>query len=186
MSTQNLSNTVHPSIQDVTVLLKTWSYKEDPSGVRLRAFDTEHLTKVLTDIITSENEMKYQAANALMSINSRHGVDILLPLLDNPHTSSEMRHEICGLMSMFGDERAFEPLTRRLLYDPEGNVRAIAAFALGEIGDENVLPNLRWAQEHDQGTDFEGTPIKLLVQEAIDELLQRRSSSSSTISHTID
>lgn len=118
--------------------------------------------------------MKYHAANALISVYPYRGAENLFPLLEDPRTEPEMRHEICGLMSMFGDERAIEPLIRCLGHDPDGNVRAIAAFALGEIGDESVLPSLRWAQEHDQGTDYEGMPMKILAQDAIDEILARK------------
>jgi HEAT repeat protein len=176
-NTQKNTPVSQPDMQQVIVLLSTLGREKDTTLAKLHAFDSNRLTNILTSILLSDNGMRYNAAEALLWLDPQRGIDIVLPLLDDPKADSDIRYHICGLLSMFGDERAVEPLVNRLQQDPDDNVRHIAAFALSKVGDTRALPALRKAQQDDDGTDFEGRPISEAVQKAIDNILARNLSS---------
>jgi HEAT repeat protein len=138
----------------------------------LKALDREAVLRVLGTMLKNPDlELRCDAAEALLRIDSKQTLNLILPLLTD--SNRIVRREVCGLLHDFGDKRALPSLVKLLLTDPEGDVRHIAAYALGEIGDSSVLPALRQAVELDDGADHEGRPIRDMAAEAIDEILAR-------------
>lgn len=97
------------------------------------------------------------ALDVLAKIAPERAEAVALRFLEDP--DGWLRH--AGLY--FLAERGYRdlmPLAARLLAgDLDEYVRSFAAFCLGMIGDESVLPVLRMAVEHDTGANHEGTPI---------------------------
>ena len=145
--------------------------QRDAALLELRAFKTEPLFDILSALLLPDSDKRYSAAEAVLRLDTERGIELVLPLLEDP--DSGVRYEVCGLLSAFGDERAIEPLTRTMMQDADGTIRHVAAFALGKIGDARALPALKWTQEHDLGTDFEGRPISEMAAESIEAIRAR-------------
>jgi HEAT repeat protein len=120
----------------------------------------------------SDVSIRCDAAEALVRIEAQTGVDLVIPLLSD--FDSSVRWHTCGLLHDFGDERAVKPLIKVLLEDSEGDVRLAAAYALEKIGDATALPALQWAQQYDQGADYEGRLVSEVAAEAIRGILARQ------------
>lgn len=147
--------------------------ERDKVVMALKALDRESTIGVLASMLNSPDaELRCDAAEALLRIDSSQTIGLVLPLLTDP--DKVVRWNTCGLMHDFGDKRALQMLAKVLLSDPEGDVRHIAAYALGEIGDISVLPALRRAVEVDDGTDYRGDPVRDVATEAIENILTRR------------
>ena len=173
--------------QQVTQLLKIrssgeYSPKErDLALEQLLQFDKEKTLLVLLSIVANQNypdsEVRYRATEAIASIDPYECPKFLLPFLNDP--DDIIRSEVCGRIYNYGYiyhenfEEAVLPLADILRHDPEVSVRLIAADALGKLGDKRALPALQWAQEHDDGEDFEGRSVKVAVVKAIEEILVR-------------
>lgn len=85
-----------------------------------------------------ESEIRWSATEALVRIG-RPAVNSLISTLRVAGT--EMRRQVVEILGKIGDMREVEPLVAALL-DEDMKVRELAAQALGEIGDENILPVL--------------------------------------------
>ncbi len=139
-------------------------------SLKLLQYDRDSLFEILRDILETEEKMRNVTTRAMMKIDENRALPLILPLLDDPNP--DVRWHICGLLSQCQDDKVFKPLTQRLQdLDPE--VRSIATFALGKIGDESVLPALEWTKQNDEGTDFEGRPVSLLAEHSINEIIDR-------------
>lgn len=77
---------------------------------------------------------------------------------------------ICGILSTYGDERVMEDLVHVLENDPAPDVRMLAAFALGRIGDERAIPVLIKARDNDLGVDFEGRSLSDAATDAFETI----------------
>jgi HEAT repeat protein len=138
----------------------------------LRSLNRDQLLNVLAELLIDPDlEIRDNAVHALMKIDPYHGVDLIIPLLNDPLDS--WRWYVCYALAYHGDERSIIPLTQVLLHDPDSDTRYMAASALENIGDERALPALRHAQQHDQGTDYEGRRIDTIAGEAIQAILNR-------------
>jgi HEAT repeat protein len=136
----------------------------------LQSLDRQWVIGVLTTLLADPDpEMRCDAAEALVRIDPKCALDVILPLLNDPVSS--VRWHICGLLHDFGDERASAHLVKVLLEDPEGDVRLLAAAALGNVGNHTVIPALRQAQQFDDGIDYEGRRVRDMAAEAIDSIL---------------
>jgi HEAT repeat protein len=116
-------------------------------------------------LATADTNLRGDAAEAAVRIDSQRGIGLILPLLHDPDPT--IRWNICGLLHDFGDERAIEPLMHTLRHDPDSQVRLTAAYALEALGDVRALPALRWAQAHDHGIDYEGRTVSESATDAI-------------------
>ena len=138
----------------------------------LKALDRGAVIRELGRLLNSRNlELRCDAAEALLRIDSNQTIDLVLPLLADP--ISTVRWSTCGLLHDFGDQRAIPFLVQVLVNDPEGDVRLMAARALSEIGDRGALPALRQASQLDAGTDYEGRRIRDAATQAIESILSR-------------
>lgn len=129
----------------------------------------EGLTELLVDV---DGNIRCDAAEALVRVDSLTGVDLIVPLLGD--RSPGVRRHICGLLHDFGDQRAVEPLTKVLLNDEDSSVRFFAAYALEGVGDHRALDALHWVEQHDKGTNREGYPVSRMAAEAIESILARK------------
>jgi HEAT repeat protein len=113
-------------------------------------------------------EVRCQASRAILLIDAKEGMELLLPLLDDPDDA--MRWDICGLMHDFGDERAVEGLIERMKNDPDPQIRGTAAYALGGIGSPRAIPALTETLNNDHEVDQLGYTPSFCAKGAIDEI----------------
>jgi HEAT repeat protein len=138
----------------------------------LQALDREAVLRELTGFLNSRDpDLRCDAAEALLRIDSDQTINLALPLLSDP--ISTVRWNTCGLLHDFGDERAIPLLVQVLLNDPEADVRLMAAYALSEIGDQSALSALRQVSQWDDGIDYEGRRVRDAATEAIENVLAR-------------
>jgi HEAT repeat protein len=169
---------IHKSIdaRRVTSLLAEFHSFEPDSREKaiaaLKALDREAVIGELVGLLNSRDlELRCDAAEALLRIDSDQTIDLVLPLLADPE--STVRWATCGLLHDFGDQRAIPLLVPVLLNDPEADVRLMAASALSEIGDHSALPALRQAAQLDDGEDHEGRRVRDAAAEAIGNISAR-------------
>jgi HEAT repeat protein len=176
-----------PLQEQVTRLLKIigsieYSPKErDLALEHLLELNKEKTQLVLLSILSDRNypdpEVRYRAANAMASIDPYSCPKLLLPFLNDP--DYHIRMEVCGRIYNYGYiyhenfDEAILPLTGILRHDAEVSVRLIAAHALRVLGDKRAIPALQWAQEHDDGEDWEGRSVRDAAVEAMEEILGR-------------
>lgn len=131
--------------------------------------DGQAIEPILLDLLQDPNvQIRCDASKAIRVINSDQAVNFLLTLLyDNDST---VRWHTCGLLYDIGDSRAVESLMQLLKSEPDGDVRYVAALALGKIGDKRALPTLQWTVDHDEGVNLQDDPVRLAAQEAIDRI----------------
>jgi HEAT repeat protein len=139
----------------------------------LLGFAGSKVIEVLSKIMLTDPdpEMQGYAARALVEIAPERASKLIVPLLESPEPI--LREDICGLLSKCGDEKAVAPLMEVLQNDRDADVRFLAAFALGKIGDRRAIPALEWARRHDDGMDFDGHPVRNAAEDAINEILAR-------------
>jgi HEAT repeat protein len=155
--------------QVLNLLTEMRSYNSEMSKAALQTLvelDREAVVQVLTQVLNSQDSnLRCQAAETLVKLDPDYGVRQILPYLETP--DSTLRWVICGLLSTHGDKKAVLPLVNVLQNDSEADVRMLAAFALGRIGDQRAISALEWAREHDEGTDYEGRRVSDVAADAI-------------------
>lgn len=83
----------------------------------------------------NDRDVKVQmyAAEALGKIGDKKAVDALIAKL--PGSELIVKRFVLGALGKIKDTRALEPLTKALGEEIDGDVRASAAYGLGELGD---------------------------------------------------
>ncbi len=81
------------------------------------------------------------AAWALGTMHAKRAAALLVRVATSPREAVEVRAEAAEALGYLGNRLAVEPLIG-LLSDPAGDVRANAAFALGNLADPRALPFL--------------------------------------------
>jgi HEAT repeat protein len=138
----------------------------------LEALDRGAVIRELVSLLNRRDlELRCDAAESLLRIDSDQTIDLVLPLLADPE--STVRWATCGLLHDFGDQRAIPLLVPVLLNDPEADVRLMAAYALSEVGDHSALSALRQASQLDDGEDYKGRRVRDAAAEAIVNILAR-------------
>lgn len=141
----------------------------------LGSYDIPYVTDVLTDLLKHPDpRIRASAAEVLYQVNEAEAAERIVALLDD--SDLNVRRHACGLLADCGDERFTPQLVRVLRNDPEGMVRQMAAYALGEHGDLSALPALRHAVEFDNGEDYEGRGVSETAAAAIESILARHGS----------
>ena len=100
----------------------------------------------------SSAEVRCYAARAILLVEKSQGINIVLSLIEDEETI--VRWDICGLMHDFGDEQAIDPLIERMKSDPDPQVRATAAYALGGIGSPLAISALQETARDDHEVDM--------------------------------
>lgn len=142
----------------------------------LRVFDKDALLSTLADIAISDDKTRFKAAKALLIYGGEIGIQHALLLIGKPTTNSSMRYYLCGLLGDLGNSNVTSALIERLQSDIDENVRYIAAFSLGKIGDVSALSALKFAAEHDEGTNFQGDPIAEVAKDSMRTILSSQKS----------
>lgn len=88
----------------------------------------------------SDTKVQLYAAEALGNIGDKRAVSPLIEKLT--YAEPGVKRFILGALGKIGDAQALEPLARALREDPEGDVRASAAYGLGELGDAAAVDPL--------------------------------------------
>ena len=139
----------------------------------IHTYEREPLLFLLDQLLDDEDEnIRTDAAVILAAVDFDQSLARLLGFLRSPDTA--MRWTVCGLLSRHGDERVVKPLIQVLLSDEWADIRMLAAFALGKIGDRRAIEALRYAEQHDQGVDYENRTVRDAASEAISAILQKQ------------
>jgi HEAT repeat protein len=137
----------------------------------MRVIGADKLFPPLTSLINDPNveiDTRCQATRAVLGLDAKHGIELLLPLFNDPDTT--FRWDICGLMHEFGDDRVIEPLIDRMKNDPDPQIRGTAAYALGGIGNPAAIPALLNTFNNDHEFDQLGYSASFCAEQAIDEI----------------
>lgn len=110
-------------------------------------------------------------AELLLRFNAQECLKLVFPLLHDQ--DEKVRYYVTGLLHDFGDERAIEALIPVVLYDSSNDVRSVACYTLGKIGNPSLIPILEQVHKNDQGLDRDGDPVSFIAKQAINEILQR-------------
>jgi HEAT repeat protein len=146
--------------------------KRIQSILQLKSLNPDRTICTLTELLHSpESDIRCISAEVLFRLNAPNATALILSLLHDPVAS--VRWYVCGLLHDFGGADASSHLATVLLTDPDGDVRLLAAAALQKIGDQTVIPALRKAHQHDDGTDSERRRIRDVVADAITCILAR-------------
>jgi HEAT repeat protein len=106
-----------------------------------------------------------QVASALARVGDQNSVPVLTNALR--HANWHVRREAAVALGKIGDNRALEPLSAMLKQDPDSNLRANAAQALGKFAWEEAIPALKSA------LDDEDLFVRELAAEALAKVYQR-------------
>jgi len=145
---------------------------QNKAVAELQAIESGRLFLLLTPMLNSETLLtRLQASRALLSVDQRKAVELILPFLNDP--DPEFRYDVCGLMHDFGDERVINPLIERMQNDADLQIRGIAAYALGGIGDLRAIPALENTINNDHEVDRLGYSPSFSAKNAIDKIYKK-------------
>jgi HEAT repeat protein len=145
----------------------------DEAVATLKAIDSQRVNFALQELLNGPDpDLRCDAAEALLRIDSEKNLDLIVPLLKDSIES--VRWNTCGLLHDFGSSRAVPELIRVLLSDPESAVRGMAAWAIGAIGDESAIPVLRQVANTDNGTDRDGRRVSDFAMQAVDQIHEKK------------
>jgi len=113
-------------------------------------------------------EFQARALSGMAKISRPHAEVLAVRFLSDP-TSRLHPHAIHTAWKV-GSRVCVPLIVRVLATSPVDIARSWAAFALGDLGDESVLPSLTRAVEHDTGVNHEGEPIRNIAQKSIDKI----------------
>jgi len=141
--------------------------------------DQNILIELLDKLIKNETDVEIlaYAAELIAESNDKKRADRILPLIQ--HVDPVLRRHVCGLLGNCGDEVAIDALIEKLQSDTSADVRVVAAFALGKIGNKRSLLALISARDYDFSTDFEGMAVSKQAILAIKEIEQQNHKPSS-------
>jgi hypothetical protein len=105
---------------------------------------TPGLIEALDD---SDGKVQLLAAEALGKIGDKRAAAPLVEKL--PYAEPGVKRFILGALGKIGDAAALEPMVQALSNEPEGDVRASAAYGLGELGDAGAVEPLTAALRDD-------------------------------------
>ena len=76
-------------------------------------------------------------------------------------------------MANFQDDRVIEHLSEVAKNHDDGDFRYVAVVALGNVGNNSIIPLLKSIALTDLGADYEGFPIKDAALDAISAISNR-------------
>jgi len=129
--------------------------------------DQKTLNTVLDQLVRHETDTEILAYTAELIVESQgeHKAERILSLLQANDWA--LRQHICGLLANCGDKNMSRVLLERLRFDSSADVRSTAAYALGQIGDEQAIPDLEWVIAHDFASDFQGATVSAAASAAL-------------------
>jgi len=167
---QSLKDSVFAIIDEK--LLGLQSKNRESVLATLESLDRDKVVIALGNMLkNSDAEKRVLAVDALMNIDLRETLDLILPFLRDP--DSEVRWTICNWLCTDGDSRAIEPLINVLKSDQDVNVRTRAACALGASRDFKAKDALLWARDHDYEEDMHGFSVQYVATIALQHLMEK-------------
>lgn len=142
---------------------------------RLRSMDHATTIKQITRVLHhSDPKNRCRAMELLLLIDASETLELVLPLLNDPidFVRYNLLLTLCDTSSR--DRRLVDPLIHALAQDANADVRSMAAFLLGAIGDEKAIPALQLAISQDFSIDYEGETVSRLAAKALDSLTTSR------------
>lgn len=122
-------------------------------------------------LIESNGEYRARAIDGMAKVFPDLGEMLAIQFLNDQEWF--MRVTCIDVLSRLGSRTAIPKVVILLSSDSDEIVRSWAAFFLGVVGDESVIPDLQRCMEIDQGTDHEGTPISEIAGKAIEKIRSR-------------
>ncbi|KAB2902998.1 MAG: HEAT repeat domain-containing protein [Anaerolineae bacterium] len=139
----------------------------------LLSVDRQQLIYVLTKLLASDDielRMWELSCFVIIKLDLALGIRLLLPFLSS--TNIDKRWYVTGLLGRYGNNEVVEPLINLLEHEPIPEVRNLAAFSLGKLGDKRALKILQFIKEHDDSKDYEGRSIADTARQAIESILK--------------
>jgi HEAT repeat protein len=140
----------------------------------LNALPVDNVVCVLRDIFDEEGDLtvvKSRAYRAILGMRDFDKVQFLLDMFERSSTDWQIAY--CRDLARFSDSRAIAKLCVILLEESEPDIRYAAAESLAEVGDSTTLEALKYAQQHDIGTDYEGFRVADMASEALQKIQSR-------------
>ena len=165
---------VKAQISEYLQVLKTsWDMQLRQEAFQAAAVLAQDSIEVFDELVQQETDTELLAyvAEIIVESDRDEGAIRILPLLQYP--ASHLRRHTCGLLSNCRDPRTVDSLLERLTTDDSADVRVIAAFALGKIGDPKALSVLIYACKHDFATDYEKSSVSDEAKIAIERIAGR-------------
>ncbi len=123
-------------------------------------------------------EIKANAVEMLVWLERSNAITWVENLLEE--RDEDLRGAGCKCAAQINSAEAVALLTARLRDDPAGNVRYIAADCLEVVGNAASISALKAAVDSDEGTDFEGRPVKKMASWAIESIEKRERDAGSS------
>lgn len=114
---------------------------------------------ISTLIIEKDNEVSEAIVYALGLLGDKSAFDVLVSILKNRSREPKIRGLVAEALADLKDRRAVVPLIE-VLNDVSVEVRFWAIFSLGELGDEQALPELQKLVSTDTGVLSDWGSIK--------------------------
>jgi HEAT repeat protein len=119
----------------------------------------------------SDSEIRCRAAVSIMMLLEHDGLLHILPLFDDEDAT--VRWLCCGLLEDLGKPVLITPFVKWAVTDDDNEVRYSAVMALGKLGDNDLIPILRYIEAYDEGETYDNRSIKRAAQTAIQAILAR-------------
>jgi HEAT repeat protein len=169
-----------PNILKLVDLINEWATKSSDDFIHRREihnevekFTSKEIALASTHLLdrTNDPNVKMDILTLLAEYSPKTTVPYLLDLIDSENAS--MRRMCCGYLSRAREKSTVPLLVELLENDPSPDVREMAAFALGKIGDPQAIPHLRRAQKTDHARDSEGGLVSESAKRAIERIFAR-------------
>jgi HEAT repeat protein len=161
------------TMADLEGLLRSYDQREFAKGMELlRALPVDEAISVLERLaVEPAAEHRCGALEGMAEISPERAEGLAIRLLHDAHKS--VRWFACDTLGKLEHQRSIPLFVQLLATDPNALVRHLAAFWLGELGDESALPALMTAAERDTGTDHEGITMRETATKAIRKIRAR-------------
>ena len=138
----------------------------------LNSLPTHIIYPVLMDLLIAKGEanVRSRAFDALMKLTDLDTVGFLIELF---RKSTDWGIACCKYMANLQDDRVIEHLSEVAKNHDDGDFRYVAVVALGNVGNNSIIPLLKSIALTDLGADYEGFPIKDAALDAISAISNR-------------
>jgi HEAT repeat protein len=142
----------------------------DQAVAEMRACSVDRLLPLLRPMLTDPDaDARCTACEAVLRLDRRRGVDLVLPLLQD--VEEAVRWYACGCLCDLGNEQAVDSLLAVVKTDRDAQVRGTAAHALGKLGGPAVIPALLAVMASDHEVDVQGSSPSWCAAMALDDIL---------------
>lgn len=144
----------------------------DAAGARLKSTDPVRVRKIIDELSADPAPgAKVTAADALTRIDPKQGFERLKFLLNDP--DPYIRAAVIYLLGRIDAPAIASLLIPRFRFDPNSQVRRVAAEVLGTNGDATAIPVLRSVVEDKEALGDPEGPFALFTTQALHRLMER-------------